>query len=73
MQCYRYLASTLSIANALERIPGAPKKLPPSVVADWMDENHIDAGDAFLVSEDEIRTTVEQLVQLARPHISHAA
>ena len=48
MQCYQYLASTLTIANALEKIPGAPKKLPPSVVADWMDENHIEADDAFL-------------------------
>ncbi|HKJ52673.1 MAG TPA: hypothetical protein VKB27_14300 [Gammaproteobacteria bacterium] len=73
MQCYRYLASTLSIANALEKIPGAPKKLPPSVVADWMDENYIDADEAFLISEDEIRAAVERLVQLARPHIAHAA
>ena len=73
MQCYRYLASTLSIANALEKIPGAPKKLPLSVVADWMEENHLDADDPFLVSEDAIRATVEQLVQLDRPHILHAA
>ncbi|MGD8350746.1 MAG: hypothetical protein PVI79_15970 [Gammaproteobacteria bacterium] len=73
MQCYRYLASALSVANALEKITGAPKKLPLSVVADWMEENHIDADDAFLVSENEIRAAVERLVQLDRPHIQHAA
>lgn len=73
MQCYRYLASALSIANALETIPDAPKKLPLSVVADWMEENHIDADDIFLLSEHQIRTTVEQTVQFARPHMAHAA
>lgn len=73
MQCYRYLASTLTIAKALEAIPGAPKKLPLSVVADWMEENYIDADGAFLVAEGEIRSAVEQLLQLDRPHIQHAA
>jgi hypothetical protein len=38
-----------------------------------MEENHIDADDAFLVSENEIRAAVERLVQLDRPHIQHAA
>ena len=73
MQCYLYLATTQSVANALETIPDAPKKLPPSVVADWMEENRLDAEDLFLLSEAEIRTTVERMVHLAQPKIPHAA
>jgi len=73
MQCYQYLASTISIAKALESIPGAPKKLPLNVVADWMDENNIKAKDVLLASGDEVRAIVESLVQLDQPNIPHAA
>ena len=73
MQCYRYLASTLAVANALETIPGAPKKLPPSVVADWMEENRLDTKGLFLTPENELRAAVKRLVHLTRPQIPHAA
>ena len=73
MQCYQYLASTISIAKALESIPGAPKKLPLNVVADWMDENNIKAEDVLLASGDEVRAIVESLVQLGQPDMPHAA
>lgn len=73
MQCYQYLASTISISKALESIPGAPKKLPLNVVADWMDENNIKAEDVLLASGDEVRAIVESLVQLDQPNIPHAA
>ncbi len=73
MQNYRYLASIMSVANALEAIPGAPKKLPPAVVADWMEENHLDAEDVLGTSSDELRFTIENLVQPDHrnfPHLS---
>ena len=73
MQCYHYLASAMVMANALESIPGAPKKLPPSVVADWMEDNHIDAEDLLLASDEDVRTTVENLVRSTRPGIRPAA
>ena len=73
MQCYQYLASTISIANALESIPGAPKKLPLSIVADWMEENNINAEDFLLVSGDEVRATVENLILLGQTDMPHAA
>ena len=73
MQCYRYLASAQSVANALDAIPGAPKKLPLNVVADWMEANRLDAEDFELVAGDKTRATVERLVRQARPEIPHAA
>ena len=73
MQCYKYLAATISIAKVLESIPGPSHKLPFSVVADWMDENNIEAEDVLLATDDEVRAIVENLVQLGQPDMPHAA
>ena len=73
MQCYRYLASAQSVANALEAIPDAPKKLPLNVVADWMEENGLDSEELFRVRTDETRAAGERLVHSTRPEIPHAA
>ncbi|MDH3388129.1 MAG: hypothetical protein OEN02_09495 [Gammaproteobacteria bacterium] len=73
MQCYQYLAATTSIANALDSIPGASHKLPFGVVADWMDENNIEAEDVLLANGDEVRAIVENLIQSDQPDIPHAA
>ena len=73
MHCYQYLAAVNAVAKTIESCPGEGQKLPYSVVADWMEENYIDADGAFLVPEGEIRSAVEQLLQLDRPHIQHAA
>jgi len=73
MQCYQYLAATTSIANALESIPGASHKQHFSVVADWMDENNIEAEDVLLATGDEVRAIVEILFQPDRSDMPHAA
>ena len=71
MQNYRYLASIISVANALEAIPGTPKKLPPNVIADWMEENHIDAEDVLRSSSDELRLSIEHLVRPDHRNLPH--
>jgi len=73
MQCYQYLAATTSIANALESIPSVSHKLPFSVVADWMDENNIEAEDVLLATGDEVRAIVVNLIQPGQPDMPHAA
>ena len=71
MQNYRYLASIMSVMNALEAIPEAPKKLPPNVVADWMEENHLDAEDVLESSGDELKFTIENLVRPDHTNVPH--
>jgi len=71
MQNYRYLASIMSVMDALESIPGTPKKLPPSVVADWMEENHIDAEDVLRSTGEELKFTIENLVQPDHTNVPH--
>jgi len=71
MQNYRYLASIMSVMNALESIPEAPKKLPPSVVADWMEENHLDAEDVLESSGEELKFTIENLVRPDHSNVPH--
>ncbi len=73
MQCYKYLAATISIANALESVSGPSHKLPLSVVASWMDENQIEVEDVLLATDDEVRAMVENLVQQGQQDIPHAA
>lgn len=71
MQNYRYLASIMSVTNVLESIPGTPKKLPPSVVADWMEENQIDAEEVLTASGDELKFTIENLVRPDHTNVPH--
>ncbi len=73
MQCYKYLAATISIANALESISGPSPRLPLGVVANWMDENNIEAEDVLLATGDEVRAMAENLVQPGQLDIPHAA
>lgn len=71
MHNYRYLASIMSVANALESIPGTPKKLPPNVVADWMEQNQLEAEEVLEVNGDELRFRIENLVRPDHSNIPH--
>ena len=71
MQNYRYLASIMSVSKALESIPGAAQKLPPNVVAEWMEENHLDAEDVLRTSSDELKFTIENLVHPDHTNLPH--
>ena len=71
MQNYRYLASIMSVTKALESIPGIAKQLPPNVVADWMEQNHLEAEEVLEVSGDELRFRIENLVQPDHSNIPH--
>ena len=73
MQCYRYLAATIAVANTLERIPGIHHRLPHSVIADWMAENDIQADDILFASSIAITTRIEGLIQQNQPRIQQAA
>jgi len=73
MHCYRYLAAVSAIATTIESTAGNGQKLPYSVVADWMEENGIEADDVLLVSGSEVRDIVESLLQQDRPNLPHAA
>jgi len=67
MQCYRYLAATIAVSNTLESLPGLSHKLPPGVIANWMDENGIDAEDVLFASTDTIKALIEPLVVRNQP------
>ena len=73
MQCYQYLAATVAVANTIEKIPGIRHRLPLSVIADWMDENGIEADDVLFATPDAIGTQIETRVQQNQPCILRAA
>ena len=73
MHCYQYIAAVSAVANTVESCCGAGHKLPYSVVADWMEENGIEAEDVLLVSGSEVRAIVESLLRQDQPHLPHAA
>jgi len=73
MHCYQYLAAVNAVATTIESCPGAGKKLPYSVVADWMEENGIEPEDILLISGDEVRAIVESVIRRDQPHLPHAA
>jgi len=73
MHCYRYLAAVNAVANTIESCNGAGQKLPYSVVADWMEENGIEAEDVLLVAGSEVKAIVESLLQQDQPQLPHAA
>ena len=56
MHCYQYLAAITAVANTIESIPGIHHKLPHSVIADWMEENEIEAEDVMFASRDRDRS-----------------
>jgi hypothetical protein len=73
MQCYQYLAAITAVANTIESIPGIPHKLPHSVIADWMEDNDIEAQDVLFATREQIDTIVESLLRDNQPRILHAA
>ena len=73
MHCYRYLAAVSAVANTIETCCSSGQKLPYSVVADWMEENGIDADEVLLISGSEVRAIVENLLQQDQPQLPHAA
>ncbi len=73
MQCYQYLAAITAVSNAIDNLPGTRHKMPHSVVANWMEENGIEAEDILLVSGSKIRTIVMDLIEQNQPQMPHAA
>ncbi len=73
MQCYEYLAAVTAVANAIDTIPGEPRKMPYSVVADWMAQNDIEAEDLLDVSGAAVKALVEEIIQQNHPQMPHAA
>ena len=73
MHCYRYFAAVSALASAIESCCGTGQKLPYGVLAEWMDENGIEAEDLLLVSGREVRAIVEDLLQQDQPQLPHAA
>jgi len=73
MHCYQYLAAVGAVANSIESFPDAGKKLPYSIVADWMEENGIEPEEILLVSGDEVRAIVETVISRDQPELPHAA
>jgi hypothetical protein len=45
MQCYQYLAAITAVSNTIDNLPGTRHKMPHSVIANWMEENGIEAED----------------------------
>ncbi len=73
MQCYQYLAAITAVSNTIDNLPGTRHRMPHSVIADWMEENGIEAEDILLVSGPEVRAIVMDLVEQNQPRMPHAA
>lgn len=73
MQCYQYLAAITAVSNTIDNLPGIRHKMPHSVIANWMEENGIEAEDILLVTGAEVRAIVMDLVEQNQPQIPHAA
>ena len=73
MQCYQYLATTIAVSNTLESLPGIRHKLPLSLIANWMDENRIEADDVLFASVDATKAQIEPLIRQNQPLLPQAA
>ena len=73
MQCYQYLAAITAVSNTIDNLPGTRHKMPHSVIANWMEENGIEAEDILRVSGAELGAIVVDLVEHNQPQIPHAA
>jgi len=67
MQCYQHLAAVIAVSHTLESLPGVGHKLPPGVIANWMDENGIEVEDVLFASTDTIKALIEPLVVRNQP------
>ena len=73
MHCYSYLAAIATIAKTVETLPEAPRRLPFAVLADWMEENGIEAENLLAISGEEIRAIVENVIRRDHPQLPNAA
>ena len=73
MQCYQYLAAVNAVANALEAFPETRRKLPLSVIAEWMADNDIEPEDLVFVTAGDVRSRIEIWIRKNQPHIRKAA
>ena len=73
MQCYEYLAAITAVSNTLDTLPGIDHKLPPSVIADWMAVNDVEAEDVLFAPRDELINRMESLIRENQPRIRFAA
>jgi hypothetical protein len=73
MHCYRYLAAVSAIAETVESLPETRHRLPLTVLADWMEENGIEAEDVLAVSGAEVRAIVESAIRRDDPQLPNAA
>ena len=73
MQCYEYLAAITAVANAIDTLPVIDRKLPPSVIADWMAVNDIEAEDVLFAPRGELIDRIESLIRENQPRIRIAA
>lgn len=73
MQCYKTFAATTLIANTFEILPEIGRKLPHSVIVEWMAENDIEPEDLLYAAPDDVQTRLVLLVENNRPRIPRAA
>ena len=73
MQCYQYLAAIITVAEALDSLPGINHKLPHSAIALWMDENGIDAEAILFASGDDLKLQIEAEARQNQPCLQQAA
>ena len=73
MHCYHYLSASMRIADILESLPENEDRIPLGVLADWMEENGIEAEEVLSVSGEQVRAIVERAIGGDRPHLPRAA
>jgi len=62
MQCYQTLAAVTLVANTLDSLPGAHRRLPYAVIADWMEQNDIVPEDILFAGEEAVLAKVDRLI-----------
>lgn len=73
MHCYRYLAAVTRVADSIEALPATETRIPLGVIADWMEEQGIEADEVLAVSGEEVKAIVEHAIGGDQPHLPHAA
>jgi hypothetical protein len=73
MHCYKTFAATTLIANTFEILPEIGRKLPHSVIVEWMAKNDIEPEDVLYAAPDVVKAKLVRLIEYNRPQISHAA
>ena len=73
MQCYKTYAATILIANMLEVMPEVRRKLPYSVIAEWMAQNDIQPEDVFQVEPEAMKALLVHLIEKDYPQFPNAA